>query len=270
MALQALQVLKVLIVPTVRYRGGWGAVLAILSWSVQPVVADNEAAPAADLPDAGSVLVRPAKEPDPWIGINRGIWAFNDGLDRIILRPVARGYRAIMPDLVEEGISNFFDNLEVPGTAINQILQGKPGQMISDAGRFCVNTTIGVLGLFDVASGFGMPQHEEDFGQTMVVWGLPQGPYIMIPIRGPATVTHAGGMLVSGFTNPIRLIRDTSARNILWGFSFLDQRKRLLSAEVLISGDEYLFIRDAYLQRRDYLIHDGVLEEDPFLDFEDF
>jgi len=222
------------------------------------------------LPDAASVLPRPAKNPDPWKGMNRSLWAFNDGLDRILLRPIARGYRAITPDIIEEGISNFFDNLQVPGTAINQLLQGKPKQTASDAGRFLANSTLGVLGLFDVASRFGLPQHEEDFGQTLAVWGIPQGPYFVIPIRGPSTVTHASGMFVDALTNPIRYINNVRVRNVTYGLYFLDLRKRLLSAEVLVSGDEYLFIRDAFLQRRDYLIRDGQFEEDPFMDFEDF
>ena len=222
------------------------------------------------LPDAASVLPRPAKNPDPWQGMNRSLWAFNDGLDRILLRPIARGYRAITPDIIEEGISNFFDNLQVPGTAINQLLQGKPNQTASDAGRFLANSTLGVLGLFDVASRFGLPQHEEDFGQTLAVWGIPQGPYFVIPIRGPSTVTHAGGMFVDALTNPIRYINNVRVRNVTYGLYFLDLRKRLLGVEVLVSGDEYLFIRDAFLQRRDFLIRDGRFEEDPFMDFEDF
>ncbi len=239
-------------------------------WLASQATVAGEAAGADDLPDAASVLSRPEKDPDPWIGMNRFLWAFNDGLDRIILRPVARGYKAILPDLMEEGVSNFFDNLEVPGTALNQLLQGKPRRMFSDAGRFALNSTLGVAGVFDVATGFGLPQHHEDFGQTLQVWGVPQGPFIMIPIRGPATVTHVGGMIVSGFTNPVSYLRDARTRNVIYGLHFLDLRKRLLSAEVLISGDEYLFIRDAYLQRRDFLVRDGVFEEDPFMDFDDF
>ena len=176
-----------------------------------------------------------------------------------------------MPDLLEEGVSNFFDNLQVPGTAVNQILQGKPRAMFSDLGRFAVNSTVGVLGLFDVATRAGLPQHEEDFGQTMAVWGVPEGPYFMIPIRGPSTVTHAGGMIVEAFTNPIGYIQNVRVRNVTYALYFLDLRKRLLAAEVLVSGDEYLFVRDAYLQRRDFLISDGAMEDDPFLDdFEDF
>lgn len=227
--------------------------------------------PIDELPDAASVIARPAKNPDPWIGMNRKLWSFNEVLDNAILTPIARGYQAIMPDLLEEGISNFFDNLEVPATALNQILQGKPGAMASDLGRFGLNSTVGVLGLFDVATRAGLPQHDEDFGQTLSVWGLPQGPYFMIPIRGPSTVTAAGGMFVDALTNPIAYIKNVRVRNVTYALYFLDLRQRLLSAEVLITGDEYLFVRDAYLQRRDYLINDGAFEDDPFMDdFEDF
>jgi phospholipid-binding lipoprotein MlaA len=222
------------------------------------------------LPDAASVLPQRVQDPDPWIGMNRSLWKFNDALDQALLRPIARGYRAIMPDLMEEGVSNFFDNLQVPGTALNQLLQGKPGSGLSDAARFAVNSTFGVLGVFDVATRSGLPQHEEDFGQTLAVWGFPQGPYFMIPIRGPSTVTHAGGMFVDALTNPIRYIRNVRVRNVTYGLYFLDLRKRLLTSEVLISGDEYLFIRDAFLQRRDFLIRDGQFEDDPFMDFDDF
>lgn len=225
---------------------------------------------ATPLPDASAVLARPTRDPDPWIGMNRSLWAFNDVLDRALLRPIAQGYRAITPDLVEEGVSNFFDNLQVPGTALNQLLQGKPRETVSDLGRFAVNSTVGVLGVFDVSTGLGLPQHEEDFGQTLAVWGIPQGPFFVIPIRGPATVTQAGGTFVDALTNPIRYVRNVRVRNVIYGFYFLDLRKRLLTAEVLISGDEYLFIRDAFLQRRDFLIRDGVFEEDPFMDFDDF
>ncbi|MEM8767394.1 MAG: VacJ family lipoprotein [Pseudomonadota bacterium] len=225
---------------------------------------------AAPLPDAAAVLPRRERDPDPWIGMNRSLWAFNNVLDRNILRPIALGYRAILPDIVEEGVSNFFDNLQVPGTALNQLLQGKPKETVSDVGRFAVNSTVGVLGFFDVSTRLGLPQHEEDFGQTLAVWGVPQGPFFMIPIRGPSTVTQAGGMFVDAMTNPIRYIRNVRVRNVIYGVYFLDLRKRLLTAEVLVSGDEYLFIRDAFLQRRDFLIRDGVFEEDPFLDFDDF
>jgi phospholipid-binding lipoprotein MlaA len=223
-----------------------------------------------ELPDASSVLPAVEQDPDPWIRMNRGLWSFNDSLDRWVLRPIARGYTTITPDILEEGVSNFFDNLQVPGTSINQFLQVKPRSGFSDAGRFLINSTLGVLGVFDVATRMGLSQHEEDFGQTLNVWGVPQGPFFVIPIRGPATITHAGGMLVDAFTNPIRFIKDTRVRNFTYAMYFVDLRKRLLGVEVLISGDEYLFIRDAYLQRRTFLINDGVIEDDPFMDFDDF
>lgn len=209
------------------------------------------------------------RDPDPWIGLNRGIYGVNDRLDRWILRPVARGYHWVLPDPLEDGVSNFFDNLQSPGIALNQILQGKPGLAANDFGRFLVNTTLGIGGLFDVASRFGMPQHEEDFGQTFATWGIPEGPFFMIPVRGPSTVTYAVGMIGDAFTNPIGFIDNVRLRNSLYGLSVIDLRARLLSAESLITGDEYLFIRDAYLQRRAYLVNDGEFEEDPFEDFDD-
>lgn len=210
------------------------------------------------------------RDPDPWIGMNRGIYGFNDRLDRWVLRPIATGYTKIMPDPLENGVSNFFDNLENPAIALNQFLQGKPRAGVNDLGRFLVNSTLGIGGLFDVASRFGMREHEEDFGQTLVYWGLAQGPYFELPLRGPSTVTYAIGMVGDAFTNPVRFIERVALRNSLYGLSLVDLRKRLFSAEELISGDEYLFIRDAYLQRREYLVTDGVFEEDPFEDFEEF
>ncbi len=225
---------------------------------------------AQELSDASSVQPIAQKDPDPWIRLNRGLWSFNDRLDRWVLMPIARGYTTIAPDLAEEGVSNFFDNLQVPGVALNQILQGKPGLGLSDMARFACNSTLGVLGVFDVATRLNLPQHNEDFGQTLNAWGVPQGPYVVIPLRGPATVTHASGMIVDVFTNPITYIEDSRTRNLSYAMHFIDLRKRLLGAEVLISGDEYLFVRDVYLQRRDFLVRDGVFEDDPFMDFEDF
>ena len=205
-------------------------------------------------------------DPDPWIGMNRGLYGFNDALDTWFLRPIASGYDKIMPDPFQRGVSNVFDNIGTPAVAINQFLQGKPGAGSVDVGRFLINSTIGLLGLFDVANQMGLRQHEEDFGQTLAVWGLPQGPYLIVPLRGSSTVTHAGGMIVDAFLNPVRFLRPVSHRNVVYGLSFVDLRARLLGAEALISGDEYLFIREAFLQRRTYLINDGEIEEDSFLD----
>lgn len=203
---------------------------------------------------------------DPFEPVNRGVFRFNDSLDRWLLKPVARGYDWLLPDPVQRGIGNMFNNLTVPGVALNQFLQGKPVAGVQDVGRFVVNSTVGVAGYFDVAAKNGMPRHEEDFGQTFAVWGAAAGPFLMIPLGGPATTTHAVGMVLDAFTNPLLLISPNRDRYIAFALNAVDSRAQLLSAEKLISGDKYLFIRDAYLQRRDFLINDGVVEEDPFLD----
>ena len=146
--------------------------------------------------------------------------------------------------------------------------QGKPRHGLSDLARFGLNTTLGLAGVFDVASRGGIAKHEEDFGQTLSVWGVPQGPYFVIPLLGPSTVTTAGGRFVDSFANPIRYIEDDTTQYAVLALYIIDTRARLLEAETLVSGDEYLFIRDAYLQRRQFLIDDGQVEEDPFLDEE--
>ncbi len=210
-----------------------------------------------------------ASSDDPLEPLNRDIYQFNDALDRWILKPVAKGYDRITPEPVQTSIGNVFDNLTTPGVALNQFLQGKPKRGLEGLGRFLVNSTLGVAGLFDVAGRHGLPAAEEDFGQTFAVWGVGQGPFLMLPFRGPATTTHAVGMVFDVFTNPLRLVSPNRDRAIAVAVNVIDTRASLLAAEELVSGDRYLFIRDAYLQRRQYLVDDGAVEEDPFLD-EDF
>ncbi len=203
---------------------------------------------------------------DPWESANRKIYQVNDYADRAVLRPLAKGYEWLFPEFIRRHIHNVFRNIGTPSVAVNQLLQGKGRSAASDSTRFLVNTTLGIAGLFDVATAFGLPQHQEDFGQTLAVWGVADGPFVMIPLRGPATTTHAFGMLVEAFVNPIQLISPARARYITYGVYFVDIRAGLLVAESLLTGDEYLFLRDAYLQRREYLVTDGEIEDDPFLD----
>lgn len=205
-------------------------------------------------------------EADPWEGANRKIFGFNDGVDRLVLKPVARGYDWLFPSFVKRGVGNFFTNLGTPAVALNQLLQGKPGRAAADTGRFLLNSTAGIFGLVDVAAANGLPPHDEDFGQTFVVWGAPNGPFVTIPFRGPATVTHAAGMVLDLFTNPVRYISPARDRYLLGALDIVDNRASLLPTEALITGDKYLFLRDAYLQSREFLINDGILEDDPFLD----
>lgn len=207
---------------------------------------------------------------DPWEPTNRKIFAFNDTVDRWVLRPVASGYDRATPQPVKRGIGNVFDNLGTPVVALNQVLQGKPKRGLGDFTRFLVNSTIGIGGIFDIARRNGLPKHDEDFGQTLAVWTGGQGPFLTIPLRGPATTTHAVGMILQGFTSPLLLISPNRDRMIIGAVDLIDTRANLLSTERMISGDRYLFIRDAYLQNRAYEISDGEVVEDPFLDdFED-
>ena len=217
---------------------------------------------------ATAVPVVHAETEDPWEGFNRRVYAFNDFCDRWLLKPVAKGYKRVVPVPVRRGVGNVFSNLNTPATAINQFLQGKPGAGFSDSGRFLVNTTVGVAGLFDVASRMGFPKHQEDFGQTFGRWGAGSGNHIVLPFQGSSTVRDALAMVLDSALSPFRFISPAEARYGTAALYFTDIRVSLLAAESLMteSGDAYLFQRDAFLQRREYLVQDGEVEtEDPFL-----
>ena len=207
-----------------------------------------------------------ANEVDPWEGFNRKMMAFNDGADKYVLRPIARGYVAVLPQGPRRGISNFLGNLRSPIIIINQLLQGKFRLGGRDAVRFLTNTTVGVVGLFDPATKWGFEEHDEDFGQTFGRWGIPSGPYLVVPIWGPVTIRSGVGDIANVFAHPIRLVKEPAVGWTLVGLWAVDRRAQLLGTESLLTGDRYLFIRDALLQRQEYLINDGMVEEDPFLD----
>lgn len=208
-------------------------------------------------------------EQDPWEGYNRAVYAFNDTVDRYVMKPVAKGYRAITPDPVEESISNLFSNLNELRNVLNDALQWKWGQAANDSGRFLVNSTVGVVGLFDVAKHLGLEKSDgEDFGQTLANWGMGQGPYLVLPFLGPSTLRDLGGLPADIYLDPVVYIDHVPTRNTLRGSGFVVQRASLLEAEKLASGDRYLFMRDAYLQRREYLINDGDVEDDFGGDFD--
>jgi phospholipid-binding lipoprotein MlaA len=204
--------------------------------------------------------------PDPFEGMNRKVQSFNDGADRLVLKPIARGYIKITSDGVRHSVSNFYDNFAYPITIVNQFLQGKVKLGFSDLGRFVVNTTVGLLGLFDPATKIGLDHHDEDFGQTLGVWGFPSGAYIVVPLWGPATTRSGTGDIVSYFVHPSQLIEDETIRYAYFAGWAVQARASLLETEELISRDRYLFIRDAFMQRREFLVNDGQIEEDPFLD----
>ncbi|MEM7363222.1 MAG: VacJ family lipoprotein [Pseudomonadota bacterium] len=201
---------------------------------------------------------------DPWEGFNRKVTSFNDGVDVVLLKPLATGYQAVTPDPVERGISNVFDNLDEPVTSLNQLLQAKPGRAFNDATRFVVNSTVGLLGTIDVATPMGLEKHNEDFGQTFAVWGIGEGPYLVLPFLGPSSPRAALGRIPDSRLDLLRTIDHVRTRNTIRALSLIDTRVELMGVEKLISGDRYLFIRDAYLQRRAYEIADGDIEDEFF------
>jgi phospholipid-binding lipoprotein MlaA len=205
---------------------------------------------------------------DPWESWNRGVYKVNDKIDRAIAKPVARGYVRVVPKFIRTGISNFFDNLDTPTVMINDALQGKIGASANDLGRFLLNSTVGVGGLLDPATSAGLNKNNEDFGQTLGHWGVHPGPFVEIPFLGPSDLRDAPAKLVDTYTNPKQYIRNTDVKYGLWGLSLLDTRARLLPLNDTLQQvfDPYAFIRDAYLQRRAYLISDGKLTEEPLVD----
>jgi phospholipid-binding lipoprotein MlaA len=203
-----------------------------------------------------------APNPDPWEGVNRKIYTFNDTADRYFLKPVAKGYQAITPQFVEDGIHNMFTNVGEVGSVLNSLLQAKFQHGAEDTGRFLINSTVGLLGFFDVASKLGLQPHDEDFGQTLGYWGVESGPYVVLPLLGPRTVRDAFGAVPDSYTDPIPYVIDhVPTRNQVLAGRVVDMRASLLDAEELMSGDRYIFMRDAYLQRRQYLVNDGVVED---------
>lgn len=200
---------------------------------------------------------------DSYEAWNRKVFAFNDGLDRILLKPVAKGYLAVTPKPVETGVSNFFSNLGEITNIVNDVLQWKWKQAGNDTGRFLLNSTVGLAGLVDVAQKAGLTKSDgEDFGQTLAVWGVPQGPYLVLPFLGPSSVGNLPAIPVDWYTNPVAYLDPDRDRYLVTAADLVQTRAALLEAEDLISGDRYTFIRDAWLQRREYLINDGKIEDE--------
>lgn len=219
------------------------------------------------LPLVGACLLMTAAQAndnphDPYEGFNRAMYAVHEGLDKVIVKPVAQVYDAAVPLPAKAGVGNFFDNILDVRNALNSLLQGKPGDAASDVGRLLVNSTIGIFGLFDVASELGLERHEEDFGQTMAVWGYRDSAYLFWPLIGPRTVRDTGGWLVDINTDPTwgTTRKSVAVRNSLLAVRLVDVRASLLPADKVVEEaalDKYAYVRDAYLQRRRNQIYDG-------------
>lgn len=202
---------------------------------------------------------------DRFESINRPIRSFNDGVDKVVTRPLAKGYVAVVPEFARDGIANFFVNIRYPTVPLNQLLQGKPGLAAQDTGRFLINSTIGIGGLFDPATDMGLVRHQEDFGQTFGVWGFPMGDYFVLPFWGGGTTRELVGNLLDGFLYPPRYMGEAEHRTAVIALDLVNVRSQVLGSEGLIRGDRYIFLRDSWLQRREFLTNDGQVE-DPFLD----
>ena len=203
---------------------------------------------------------------DPWEPFNRSVFEFNEGLDAYLLKPVVAGYRFVLPEFVRDGIYNFFSNYSDIYTALQNLLQGKPGDAFSDLMRVVVNTTFGLGGLIDMATPGGLPKHKEDWGQTFGVWGIPSGPYVVLPFFGPSSVRDTFGTAADMESDYLfRLLPDVALRNSITGLRVVNGRNTYYEAGDLLDGaaiDKYSFMRDAYIQRREYQINEGREDEE--------
>lgn len=209
---------------------------------------------------------------DPWEPLNRNLYAFNDAGDRYVLKPIAKGYDAILPDFVQIGVTNFSRNLLSPGSALNNFLQGKPRDGFSEITRFLFNSTIGIGGLIDVATRGGLVEKQEDFGQTFAVWGVPDGPYVVVPFVGPRTLRDALSLPLNFWADPLWHYENRNVRNQLELLRLINLRANLLSLDrFLDSKDPYVTMREAYLQNRAFEVYDGdpPVDDDFYDEFEE-
>jgi phospholipid-binding lipoprotein MlaA len=215
---------------------------------------------------------------DPWKGWNKGAQSFNDRVDKAILKPLAKGYQWITPEVVDQSVTRVFSNVNDIGVTINDFLQLKPLQGGMDASRFLINTTVGIGGIIDVAEQLDLSKHHEDFGQTLAVWNVPSGPYLVLPFYGPSSPRDTLGLIGDTFLNPLTYVSifgDTAANAATSGaraVSVIDMRAGLLGGEKVLNeaagDDRYDFIKNAYQQRRNYLINDGVSKDDNGFDID--
>lgn len=219
--------------------------------------ASTESASVVDVNATGPVISRT----DPYEDFNRSMYGFNMGLDKYFLKPVADGYAYITPDVMQTGVTNFFNNLKGINVVLNDLLQGKFEQSASDFGRFTTNTTIGLGGLFDVATPLGLQQNVEDFGQTMAVWGVEQGPYLVLPLLGPTTVRDGGGAILDRAANPGTYVMGTG---VVEGINERANAESALNFIDEAALDPYVFTRESFLQYRKNLVNDGKTDVDSF------
>ena len=202
---------------------------------------------------------------DPLEKVNRTFFNINEKVDEVALKPIALTYSKT-PDPIKNGITNFFRNLKEIDNTLNQVLQGKPKYAVNDLSRFLINSTLGIGGILDPASSMGLERHDEDFGQTLGLWGVSPGPYLMVPFLGPSSTRDLLSRPISSFLEVTFHMDDSNVRLSLSALDAIETRERLLEVESLLSGDKYNFVRDSYSQSREYEIKDGLNVEDAFTD----
>lgn len=210
---------------------------------------------------------------DPWEGVNRRVFKFNDAVDRAAVKPVATAYQKVTPSWFRTGVSNFLDNLEQPFIIVNELLQGKPSLMARNTCRLVLNTVVGLGGFIDVAGRLGLEPLNEDFGQTLAVWGVPSGRYLVLPFFGPSNLRDGPARAVDYYGQPQRYAEiPWETKTGLTVLDVVDTRQRLLASEDALASayDRYGIIRDAWVQRREYLIYDGNPPQEDYEDYEDF
>lgn len=208
------------------------------------------------------VLFAQSPQEDPFIEVNRNVYKFNEVLDTLIIKPVTKCYDVVVPDVGKRGVTNFFNNIDDVNVVFNDLLQFKMKNAVQDSGRLVINTTIGVGGLIDVATQFGLYKNYEDFGQTLGYWGFDSGPYMVLPFFGSSSVRDTIGLIPDYLMNPVFWINDDATRHSVYALETVDTRLYYMAAESMITGDEYTFVRDAYLQRREYQVADGEIYDE--------
>jgi phospholipid-binding lipoprotein MlaA len=222
--------------------------------------------PAGEVAGGGLSVAAKANPRDPWEGWNRNVFAFNEGLDNLVLRPVATAYRDFVPQFVRTGVNNVFNNFADAWGAVNSLLQGKPEAALTDVMRFAVNTSFGILGLLDIATEAGMEPSREDFGQTLGRWGLGAGPYLVLPLLGPSSLRDTAALPADVYASPTAVVDGETAEWGLRTLNIVNRRANLLGATRVLDDialDKYTFVRDAYLARRRSLVFDGDPPEQP-------
>ncbi|MBL3556761.1 VacJ family lipoprotein [Marinobacter denitrificans] len=244
-----------------------GALFALLLFAG---IAKAQTVQPANPDMADQTFEAPASEVDPYEGWNRKVYRFNETIDNWFLRPIAKGYRSIMPGFADRGVTNFFNNLTEIRNFANSIFQLKGEAAVVAAGRFTYNTVFGLGGFIDVATMFELPERPEDFGQTLGYWGMESGPYLMLPFLGPSNPRDFGGFATDFLVLPSAWdLAETPDVYYARALQVVDKRADLIPAEAFMSGDNYTFVRNAYLQRRAYLINDGRTVNDPFASDDD-